>query len=182
VILLCGPAGAGKSTVCARVVELARQAGLRVAGVISPPQIAPGAEGQKTSIWVEDVLTGERRLLAVAAHLRQGLVQTKHWTFNAETLGWGSDVIARAVPCDLLVVDELGPLELERGEGWTVALEVLRGRAYQWALVVVRPELIAVMRARLEGMAVRAVVVSQENRDALPEQIAGWLWSDEIKE
>ena len=49
--------------------------------------------------------------------------------------------------CDLLVVDELGPLELVRGEGWQAALEALAQGGYCLALVVVRPELLDVLPA-----------------------------------
>lgn len=43
---------------------------------------------------------------------------------------------------DYLVVDELGPLELERGEGLTNAIELLKSDEYKKALVVVRPYLV----------------------------------------
>ena len=38
---------------------------------------------------------------------------------DAEVLAWGTRILQQATPCDLLVVDELGPLKFERGEGWT---------------------------------------------------------------
>ena len=43
---------------------------------------------------------------------------------------------------DYLVVDELGPLELVRGEGLTNAVELLKSGEIKKALVVVRPHLI----------------------------------------
>ena len=45
------------------------------------------------------------------------------------------------------LVDELGPLELVRGEGWQAALETLAQGGYRLALVVVRPELLDVLPA-----------------------------------
>jgi nucleoside-triphosphatase THEP1 len=175
ITLLSGAKGVGKSTVCARVAALAREAGLRAAGVLSPPEVTPAEE--KVGIWVEAVASGERRRLAVAAHLRRGApIETTHWSFNVDALRWGAEVIAQATPCDLLLIDELGPLELERGEGWTVALDVLRGGAYRWALAVVRVGLHEALRARVPGVATEALEVTDSNRDALPAEIAARLW------
>lgn len=181
VALLSGSKGVGKTTLCARVAARARAVGLRVAGVISPPEIAP--DGAKVGILVEDVAAGERRRLAVATHLRRGArTETTHWSFNEDALHWGAGVIARATPCDLLLLDELGPLELERGEGWTAALDVLRDGAYRWALVVVRPSLVPIMQDRAAGwpgvQAGDVIAVTGANRDALPEQIAARLWGE----
>ena len=44
--------------------------------------------------------------------------------------------------CDLLIVDELGPIELERGEGWQNGIAALNSGEYQAAVVVIRPELL----------------------------------------
>lgn len=175
VILLTGDKGVGKSTVCQQVAARARAAGYAVAGVLSPPEVAP--DGGKVGIWVEDARTGARRRLAVATHLRRGLpVETTHWSFNEDVLQWGAEVIAQATPCDLLLIDELGPLELERGAGWTAAFDVLRGGDYRWAVVVVRPSLCAPLRHRLAGLTLETVHVTDANRDALPGALGSRLW------
>ena len=44
-------------------------------------------------------------------------------------------------------MDEIGPLEMDRGEGWTNALEVLRLGEYRLAVAVVRPSLVDAVRA-----------------------------------
>ena len=181
VIVLSGPVGVGKSAVCAGVIARVGGAGLRVAGAISPPEIVAGA---KVGIWIEDVATGAQQRLAVAAHLsaRDGKsIQTRRWTFDNAVMAWGAEVIAQACPCDLLVIDELGPLELERGEGWMVAFDVLRAGDYRWALVVVREWLVEKMRARVAHMAgvnVRFVTINLANRDAQPARIAGLITGD----
>lgn len=43
---------------------------------------------------------------------------------------------------DFLIVDELGPLELERGEGLTIAVKILHDGKFDKALIVVRPHLV----------------------------------------
>jgi len=44
--------------------------------------------------------------------------------------------------CDLFILDELGPLELQHNQGWVEAIRVLDRRAFHAALVVIRPQLL----------------------------------------
>ncbi len=114
-----------------------------VAGVLSPARFERGV---KVGIDVLDLRSGELRRLA---HLRTmetasdvtGVV-TQRWRFDAAALAWANQVLATATPCDLLVVDELGPLELEQERGWTAALATIDTRAFDMALVVVRKSLL----------------------------------------
>ena len=64
-----------------------------------------------------------------------------HWEIDQEVMDWGEEVLSHTGWCDLLVVDELGPFELVRGEGWISGVRLVEGGNYRLALVVVRPEL-----------------------------------------
>lgn len=64
------------------------------------------------------------------------------WVFVQSTIAWVNGRLADVQDCDLLVIDELGPLELEDGEGFQEALAVLQRRPFAFAVVVVRPELV----------------------------------------
>jgi nucleoside-triphosphatase len=144
--VVTGERGAGKTTFCARVAGLARQRGWRVRGILS---LAVVDAGMKVAIAAEALEDGERRLLA---RPRQGAVgsgpSTPGWQFDSECLSWGNGVLEASVPCDLLVVDELGPLELERGEGWVAGLSSLDSGLYRLGLAVIRPALLPRARAR----------------------------------
>src|SRR4030043_156033 len=59
-------------------------------------------------------------------------------------------LLARGTSRCLLIVDELGPLELELGQGLVAALAVLNEGAFSLALVVVRPELLDTLREQLQ--------------------------------
>jgi len=48
----------------------------------------------------------------------------------------------------MLIVDELGPLEFEAEVGWSAGMKALDSRAFQVALVTIRPELLKVARQR----------------------------------
>ena len=69
-------------------------------------------------------------------------LETRHWSFFPEIVQWGNQALENAVPCDLLIVDELGPLEFTRGEGWIAGLAAVDSGSYQSALVVIRPSLL----------------------------------------
>jgi nucleoside-triphosphatase len=145
--IITGDRGAGKTTFCRRFSELAQAAGWQTGGILSP---AIFEAGQKTGIEAVDLRTGRRRLLAVQRQADSPLspLQTKQWSFEAEVMAWGNEILQTALPCDLLIVDELGPLEFERDAGWQAGLAALDSGHYRWAMVVIRPELLALARQR----------------------------------
>lgn len=143
--LLTAPSGAGKTAFCRALVDEARSAGWDVAGLLSP---AVFENGERTSILAQDLRTGETRLLAYRPPSSGGRevgnegISQGRWLFSPATLAWGNRILASCLPCDLFIVDELGPLELIRNEGWTNALPALRLSAYRIGVVVVRPSLL----------------------------------------
>ena len=141
-VIVTGGRGSGKSLWCARLVERARRRGWRVAGVLSP---AAMAGDHKVGIDLVDVTTGDGRRLA---DLRRGAGEgatTERWRFSDAALAWGNGVLHRAGEdkVDLFVIDEIGPLELNRGAGLRAALALVDGLACGVACIVVRPSLLA---------------------------------------
>ncbi|GAB4530431.1 MAG: hypothetical protein Kow0063_08530 [Anaerolineae bacterium] len=138
IFVLSGPLGIGKTSTCLQLVDLAQGRGLDCAGLVCPARFRGR---QKAGIDVLDLRTCERRSLAEADD-RPAALRTSGYRFDASALTWGAAVLAAACPCDLLFVDEIGPLELERGQGWVNALDVLRTGSFKFAVVVVRPHLL----------------------------------------
>lgn len=144
ITLLTGPSGSGKTTLCRELAAKAAGAGHQVAGIVSPARF----EGRhKLGIDALDLRSGEVRPLArrPAAGVDD---RPPPWSFQEATLAWGDEILRNAVPCALLVVDELGPLEWRDGRGWPSGLAAVDSRAFEHALVVVRPSLIALATAR----------------------------------
>jgi len=146
--LLTGGRGAGKTRWCEALVSAARDAALAVAGLVSPPVVAGG---EKTGIDLLDVASGERRRLAERARADLPGTAGLGWRFDPEALSFGNALLAGIGTCDLLLVDELGPLEFGRGSGLTAAFALLDSRRYRLAVVVVRPALVAAAEARWPG-------------------------------
>jgi hypothetical protein len=163
----------GKSTVCARVAEEAVHRGFRVGGIITERSEASSVFlADVDSRFLVDLSTGERvpfgrRCGEVSqppcAGPLAGTVDTADpmfpladdltpgWEFGSQVFRFGERAIVSAADSDLLIVDELGPLELRGGRGWAAALPVLRAAGFGAALVVCRPELMEELRDVLES-------------------------------
>ena len=139
IFLLSGEFQTGKTNLCLDIYQLAQEARVRVGGVISPAVF----EGdKKTAIDVLDLKSGTRKRLAELRTSHQTDLETQRWSFDSEVVDWGNKMLEEAVPCDLLMIDELGPLEFQRGEGWVSGFDVIENGEYSTALIVVRPSLI----------------------------------------
>ena len=140
IVLLTGSISSGKTSFCLDLAQLAKNSGLDVAGMISP---AVFQDSQKTAIDALDLRSWERKRLADLRTPRKSELETQRWSFHPSAVEWGNRVIADAVPCDLLIIDELGPLEFGRSEGWIEGFSAIDSRHYRLAVVVVRPSLLS---------------------------------------
>ena len=139
IILLTGEMQSGKTKLCLNLFQLAQDANIRVGGVISPA-VFDGS--RKIAIDAIDLKSGIRKRLAELRTSHQTALETQRWSFYSEVVDWGNKMLIEAVPCDLLMIDELGPLELQRGEGWVNGLTVIENSDYSTALIVIRPSLV----------------------------------------
>ena len=186
-VLLTGERQVGKTTVCRQVAELARGLGYGPAGVLTPVILdKDGFPVARHALMVSD---GEQRLLAQAnsdlekrnPKLSKGAPpRTGRYSFDAGVFSW---VIARlqgaiSQGCDLLIVDEIGPLELEQGRGLAPLLSDLSTEKLPPLLLVVRPELTEQLQRRLPDIPFHTFTVTQENRQALPNAIVKELFAD----
>lgn len=173
---MTGERGVGKSTVCLRATQRARMRGFTCTGLIT-------LRGPSGSRDVLDVYTGALHRLTVPSDVpdpqfaEHAIVVQGDYRFQSEVLLWGNSVFVQAVPTDVLIVDEIGPLEVERKLGWTNAFAALCSGQYRLALVVVRPELAAAVRSRLLDCKVETITVTPSNRDELPDRFIAILES-----
>lgn len=171
VLLLTGQIGSGKSTVAARVAALAQERGLRCDGLLCPPRL--DERGRKVGIDGLRLGTGERRPLADRDLSRPG-VRCGIWRFEPGAMEWMLAALTDAVrqQPDVLVVDEIGPMELLENRGLAPILPELAAGKVPLAVVLVRQGLLAALMERLAGCDVQVYEVTQATRDGLPKQIA----------
>lgn len=138
--IVCGRSGSGKTSYCRATIERATRAGHDVAGILG---LSDPPDGERMHIIAHDLRTGVGRPLAdVEPAIGATSLRSGRWWFNAETIAWANQVLHNACPCDLLVVDEIGPLELRDEEGLCEGLRALDRREYGEAIVTTRPSLL----------------------------------------
>jgi nucleoside-triphosphatase THEP1 len=164
--LLTGPIGVGKTTVAEGVVRLAHQQGFTCGGLLAPA--IKDSCNQKVGIWGIDIQSGERRILArTDRHPIGPSIGPYH--FDQDALDWAIARIEQAVARrELLIVDEIGKLELQQGVGLAPILPLLTSSQVSHALVLVRNSLLAELRARLVVVEQIEFYVTEQNRVELP--------------
>jgi len=138
-LLITGPSGSGKTRWCLKLVDSARRRGLKVAGLISP---AVFDGDHKTCINLLDLETSEQRCLArPKGALPEGII-VGAWNLNPEVLDWGNCVLESIRRTPILVLDELGPLELNSNRGLYSAFGLIDSHSYRLACIAIRPTLL----------------------------------------
>lgn len=145
--LLSAPSGAGKTDWCLQLAKDAAALGIPVGGLCSP---AVFEMGRKTAIDLLDLRSSTRKRLATLKPETSAGLATEHWLFDESVVQWGNARLQqkRAAVKGLFILDELGPLELERNLGFTNAFPILDARQHHLACVVVRPSLLSLAQAR----------------------------------
>lgn len=123
-LLLIGDRQSGKTTACRRLVELARARGLSVGGIICP---AVHEGRRRVGYDVIDLSTGGSTRLATTKG--PGVERVGRFHFAPEGLALGNTALSRAGASRdaLVIIDEVGPLELAGG-GWSRQLPSLADR------------------------------------------------------
>jgi nucleoside-triphosphatase THEP1 len=186
-ILLSGPIGSGKTTLCQRLARVARQRGFSVAGVLTPALIEDGA---KVGIQAVDLCSGEMRLLARTLDVQSncsvldcgylaGKTRVGQYLLDNAVLKWMASLCKEAlialhrVASTLLVfVDEMGRLELNRNGGLAPLIPLLAERRTQFVVVIVRDSLLDRLVARVQAANPRVVKLDPGCRETAWQEIA----------
>jgi nucleoside-triphosphatase THEP1 len=169
IALLTGSVGAGKTTVAERVAGLALRRGIPCGGLLAPA--LKNRCGQKAGIWGVEIGSGERRLLARTDRALSGPTMGPY-SFDAGALAWATGAVQEALGThDLVIVDEIGKLELWRDEGLAPILPRLAAGEAGQVLVLVRESLLAELQARLAPARTVVFWTDEESRETLPRRI-----------
>ena len=167
-IVVTGKVGTGKTTVCEKVVKVARSYGYSCGGILAYKDLDGG-------IIVIDVQTDERQALASLDNIYDG-PRTAKYFFNPGAIEFGIRAIERGAGSDILFVDEIGHLE-SGGGGFIRALDLIGTGRVKNSILVIRQGLLSVFSPRLDSKSL-ILETTRKNRNELPEKICSLLCCD----
>jgi nucleoside-triphosphatase len=121
-ILLTGPPGSGKTRLIQNVVDDLKSLGATVGGILTPEV---RVSGERTGFYILDIQTGEKELMADVG--LDSDVKVGRYGVNVKVIrDVGVNAIVRAMSkCDIIVIDEIGKMELYSNEFQEIVEEAL---------------------------------------------------------
>ncbi len=169
-ILITGEKRVGKSTLAARVAARAQNKGLEVGGIIA--EATWKDDGSKDGIEVYNPASGERRRLANVIHDSR-TPTIGEYAFEMKTADWALEVMQQALasPLDLVIIDEMGRLELFYGCGYAPLVPLFKQAQSRIVIILVRNGYVNTLIEK-SGIEPNATIeVDELNRDKLPERV-----------
>jgi len=142
-----GEPGSGKTNWCREYIDNRRKRGATVGGILCP---AIEQQGQRVGSNALDLLTGQAVPFARLSDHSPFKAGEKigDYIISREGISFACGAIEQAVEnrCDLIVIDEVGPMELD-GKGLISAVELALASAVK-VLIVVRSSLKEALQRR----------------------------------
>ncbi len=136
VFIIAGNHREGKTSFLKETIDILRKAGTRVGGIMTE---GIDREGERFGFMLVDVSSDEKVLLCHKEKTEEWK-KTGRFYFNPEGLAFGKKILKQSGSNNIMVIDEIGPLELKDG-GWSRRLEELIS-AYEHPMIwVVRRNL-----------------------------------------
>jgi iron complex transport system ATP-binding protein len=161
VIIVSGSIGIGKTTICQKVIEIAQRQGFRCGGIIT-------YKTENEDIVIKDVQTGKTKIFASTSDIYDG-PRTEKYSFSPEGIEFGIQAIIKGFSADVLVVDEIGQLELS-GQGFARIIDWISAGRIKNCIIVIRKALLSDFLPHL-GAEISVFETTISNRNQLPMQI-----------
>jgi nucleoside-triphosphatase THEP1 len=172
VLILTGEIGIGKTTACRKAVEKAVNRGLSAGGILTPPIVD---DRKKTGFYAEDLRTGERWVLGSrdpGSGLEGPVYGIYRFSIDGFKKAYGALKTAVVERCGLIVLDEIGPLEIIHKKGFFRILGPLFDQENAYLLLVVRPSLVEDVKKMLGERKTEVFTADTKSRDSLPDTLA----------
>jgi nucleoside-triphosphatase THEP1 len=139
IFLVTGSVQGGKTTFLFELVELLKKRGLSLGGFLAKGSFE---NGKRSAFVLHNIENGTELAMASVHETAQWLKYRRFW-FNPDAFKEGMEWIRLCLlqKPDVLVIDEVGPMELE-GSGWSEVLESLINSPVSVQLWSVRESLI----------------------------------------
>jgi nucleoside-triphosphatase len=170
-VFLTGEPGCGKTTVIRRIAGILANQGMKIGGIISG-EIRPGAV--RVGFSLEDLLTHENGILA-HVNLTDGPRLGKYRVNLSDIERVGATAIRRAIAeADLVIVDELGPMELHSAPFIAAVEMALQSPKHLIATIHKRAShrLVAAIKSNPNYQVIEITV---DNREQMPSKIVEQL-------
>jgi nucleoside-triphosphatase THEP1 len=133
IFILTGPVDSGKTTFLKRVIEELKRQKIKLDGFLSE-----GLKDQEKIGYDLLDLGGGKSVPFIRKSGRQDWQRIGPYFFIPEGLSWAKKIILRSREADVLVVDEIGPLELSGRGLWDVLEKVIFQRVQKFLFVLRR--------------------------------------------
>jgi len=165
-IIVSGVSGAGKTSLCERIAEIARENGRKCGGVLCP-------RAEEGSI-ATDLYTGETEEMATKDSKADG-IRIGECVLSEKGISLGKRAIRHAIEngSDLVFIDEIGPLE-RTGKGLSLETEKALSTEKD-VIIIIREKMLDEFITKFPRIEFRKFIISPENRDQLAEKIMGEL-------
>jgi nucleoside-triphosphatase len=137
VFIISGKQGGGKTTTLTKVINLLKKEGVKINGFSA---LGEWENGLRTAFFLEDIQSGTKKLLCKNKE-EDGFEKHGRFYFNPATIAFGRQLLLKAAPGNLLVIDEIGRFELN-GKVWSVLLKELVEKPGHRLMITVRDEFV----------------------------------------
>ena len=160
-VVVTGPSGCGKTPLVGQVVDSLAGGGTPVVGFVQPAIVE---DGEKTGFEIRNLATGETAELARKVAQGEGRHGTAY-RFRDGGFALAGRALEGAAPGAVLVIDELGPVELRGGGHWPAVERALKTEGLAGVIVVVRRTLVPTLVEALDAVDVTVVDLEREADD-----------------
>ena len=168
ITIITGGRGVGKTTLLLNLIEERKSRCSKVAGILTPAIY--DKNGEKPGFYAMSVINGERWELGRSDKELEG-PSYGPFSFSERGFDRANEILAEVLtegPGDVFL-DEIGPLELEKGGGFCPVLPLIsKFNQNRKLYLVIRPELIDTFINRfISDKEYRIIEITSENRDGI---------------
>ncbi len=169
-LALIGERGTGKTSLLLDLIKSFHKKEVEVAGIISRGIFNNGV---KVAIEAVDIESGEGHVLARLTTDVKTDLQYGDWSFYLQTIDWANQRLTKITQTDILIVDEIGPMELDQDGGFQAGLSLFDRSNFRIGILTARPKCVDALSNRFPGLQFYSVTFGDKNQ--LYEQILS-LW------
>jgi len=162
IYVITGNVQSGKTTYLSELVKAFQERGIHVAGFLCRGQLM---EGKRSGYTLVNILDGSEILFATR-NKHKGWQNYGRFFFNPEAFAEGEQILlkAMAIKSKIVIIDEVGPLELE-DKGWATMLGQLQKEKELIQIWTVRENLLERVLEKWNIPGDRVFHVGQEEKE-----------------